>query len=146
MKNLFVLLLAVSLPTLLPADENVEREIRDMEARFNGAYGDNDVATYFGTYTADATLIFYGSRQVVADYEAEWREMIAAGGGVEQNELSDLRVQVMPGGEVAVATYRLHVVTRSPDGELTTADALETDVWQKIDGEWRIVSMHYSEI
>ena len=117
-----------------------------MEARFNGAYATNDADTYFGTYTEDATLIFFGSRQVVADYEAEWREMIAAGGGVEQNDMSDLQVQVMPGGNVAVATYQLHVVTRSPDGDLSTADALETDVWQKIDGEWRIVSMHYSEI
>ena len=146
MKKSIVLLVAALMSVPLLADDNVEREIRDMEARFNGAYGENDVATYFGTYTEDATLIFYGSRQVVAEYEAEWREMIAAGGGVERNDLSDLRVQVMSGGEVAVATYQLHVITRSPDGELTTADAFETDVWQKIDGEWRIVSMHYSEI
>ena len=146
MKKWIALLLAAAISSPLLADEGVEQEIRDMEARFNGAYATNDADTYFGTYTEDATLIFFGSRQVVADYEAEWREMIAAGGGVEQNDMSDLQVPVMPGGNVAVATYQLHVVTRSPDGDLSTADALETDVWQKIDGEWRIVSMHYSEI
>jgi uncharacterized protein (TIGR02246 family) len=128
------------------ADEAVDQEIREMEARFNGAYAENDADTYFGTYTEDATIIFFGSRWTVEDYEADWRPMLAAGGGVEQNNLSDIRVQVMPGGEVAVATYRMHVVTRSPDGDRTSANAFETDVWQKIDGTWRIISMHYSEI
>ena len=146
MRKWVVLLLAGLVSSPLFADEVVEQEIREMEAKFNGAYGTDDADTYFGIYTEDATLIFYGSRQVVADYEAEWREVIASGGGVEQNDMSDLQVQVMPGGEAAIATYQLHVVSRSPDGELTTANAFETDVWQKIDGEWRIVSMHYSEI
>ncbi len=36
--------------------------------------------------------------------------------------------------------------TRSPEGEISTARAFETDVWQKIDGKWQIVSLHYTEI
>ena len=37
-------------------------------------------------------------------YREEWSAMIEAGGGVGNYELSDVRVQVLPGG-VAVATY-----------------------------------------
>ena len=36
--------------------------------------------------------------------------------------------------------------TCSPEGEVSTTRAFETDVWQKIDREWKIVSLHYTEI
>ena len=35
---------------------------------------------------------------------------------------------------------------RSPEGETGVARAFETDVWQRIDGEWKVVSLHYTEI
>jgi hypothetical protein len=35
---------------------------------------------------------------------------------------------------------------RAPDGSIRSARAFETDVWQKIDGQWKIVSLHYSEV
>ena len=148
MKNLLIIFLGLALPLSALADDNetVEQQIRSMEATFNNAYGENDLDTYFGTYAEDATLIFYGSRHVVADYEEDWHAMVAAGGGVEKNLMSDLRIQVMPGGEVAVATYMLESVSRSPNGDKSMARAFETDVWQKLDGSWKIVSMHYSEI
>ena len=58
----------------------------------------------------------------------------------------DLVIQMMPGGETAIATSFIDNRTRSPEGEVSTVRAFETDVWQKIDGEWKIVSLHYSEI
>jgi hypothetical protein len=33
-----------------------------------------------------------------------------------------------------------------PDGAVTSTKAFETDVWQKIDGAWKVVGLHYSEI
>ena len=60
--------------------------------------------------------------------------------------MSDLQVQVLPGGEAAVATYFVDNEPVSPDGSVAAARAFETDVWQKIDGEWKIVSLHYTEI
>ena len=62
------------------------------------------------------------------------------------NEMSDLVVQMMPGDEVAIATFFIDNQTRSADGEVSTVRAFETDVWQEIDGKWKIVSLHYSEI
>jgi ketosteroid isomerase-like protein len=72
--------------------------------------------------------------------------MIDSGGGMEKNDMTDLKIQVMPGGDVAVATYMLSSVTRNPNGKKQTTRAFETDVWQKIDDNWKIISMHYSEI
>ena len=37
-------------------------------------------------------------------------------------------------------------LTRSPDGTKSAVRAFETDVWQKIDGKWKIISLHYSDI
>jgi ketosteroid isomerase-like protein len=70
--------------------------------------------------------------------------MIAAGGGVEKNDMSDLRVQILASGDVAVTTYFVDNRTRSADGEVESIRAFETDVWQKIDGAWKVVSLHYS--
>lgn len=148
MRYLKMLMLAVLLPLATMADnhEGVEAEIREAEKTFNGAYASNDVDTYFSFYTEDATLYFFGARQRVTDYNEEWHAMIAAGGGVVRNDLSDMQVQVLPGSEAAVATYFVDNESKSPEGETSTAKAFETDVWQKIDGEWKIISMHYTEL
>ncbi len=136
----------IAIPVLAAHHESAEAEVNAAVVAFNEAYASNDVESYFSNYTDDATLYFFGARQDVAVYHKEWSEMIGAGGGVEKNDISDLRVQVMPGDEVAVATYFVDNVSRSPDGETTMAKAFESDVWQKIDGRWQIVSLHYTEI
>ncbi len=130
------------------ADHHV-KENADLHAAikaFDDAYRDNDVEAYFGLYAEGATLYFYGARQDVSAYHEEWTELMAAGGGVEMNEMSDLVVQVMPSGDVAIATSFVDNRTRSPDGSTSTSKAFETDVWQKIDGKWQIISLHYSVI
>ena len=124
----------------------VEEEVHAAVSGFNDAYATNDVEAYFGYYADDATVYFSGARQSIPAYHELWVELIKAGGGVEANEMSDVKVQIMPSGTVAVATSFIDNVTRSPEGEKSVAKAFETDVWQKIDGEWKIVSLHYSEI
>lgn len=112
---------------------------------FDHAYATNDVEKYFSFYADDATVYFGdGARVDIAEYHEMWIGLMAAGGGVELNEMSDLQVQIMPGGDVAIATSFIDNRTRSPDGTTSTSKAFETDVWQKIDGKWKIISMHYS--
>ena len=146
MKNMLVLLMAL-IATSAFADHHggVVEEIKAAEKAFNGAYESNDYETYFGHYTEDVTLFFFGSRQKVSDYYDEWKAMIEAGGGVDKYEMSDIQVQVMPGNEVAIATYFIAGASHTPEGESSAVNAFETDVWQKIDGEWKIVSLHYTE-
>jgi len=125
---------------------SVKAEVMDAAEAFDAAYASNDVETYFSFYTDDAVVYFYGARQKVSDYKEEWTASIEAGGGVEKNEMSDLHVQVMPSGDVAIITSFIDNRTRSEDGTTTTVRAFETDIWQKIDGEWKVVGLHYSEI
>lgn len=113
---------------------------------FSDAYENNDVDKYFGYYADDATIYFYGSRHDVTSYHDQWSTMIQKGGGVEMDDASDLRVQVMPSDDVAVATYFVDNRTRYADGTRSEVRAFETDVWQKIDGAWKIISLHLSEV
>jgi ketosteroid isomerase-like protein len=59
---------------------------------------------------------------------------------------SDLKVQVLPGGDVAASTAFIDNITRSPDGSKDAIRAVETDAWQKIDGKWKVISLHYTEL
>ena len=136
----------ISLSAMAEHHSSANAEVRDAVNAFNSAYASNGVEAYFSHHTDDATLYFFGARQKVSAYHKEWTEMIDAGCTVEKNELSDLQVQGMPSGDVAVATYFVDNRTRAPDGQITAARAFETDVWRKIDDEWKVVSLHYSEI
>ena len=146
MKRLLALLvILVASPAIADNHGEVEATIRNLAEQFNEAYATNDADTYFGFYTEDSMLYFYGARQDVAEYDESWRATIAAGGGARKNDMSDLRIQVLS-DDVAVASYFVDNESKSPDGDVTSARAFETDVWQKIDGEWKIVSLHYTEI
>ncbi len=136
----------ISFSAMAEHHSSVDAEVRDALKAFNSGYASNNIEDYFSFYADDATVYFYGARQNMSVYREEWTEMIDAGGGVEINELSDLQVQVMPSGDVAVATYFLDNRTRAADGQTTTVRAFETEVWQKIDDEWKVVSLHYTEI
>jgi ketosteroid isomerase-like protein len=145
----FLIFLAAAMtvfPVAAQQSGSAASEVRSAVESFNAAYGDNRVEEYFSYYANDAALYFYGARQSVAGYHKEWAETIAAGGRVEKNELSDIQVRVLAGGDAVVASYFIEYAMRSPDGSVATAQAFESDVWQKIEGEWKIVSLHYSEI
>ena len=148
MKNRIAVLVAtlISFAALAAHHESALDEVRAAVEGFDTAYATNDVEGYFGYYAEGATVYFYGARQDLSAYHEEWTAMMAAGGGVEVNEMSDLVIQMMPGDEVAIATSFIDNTTRSPEGEVSTVKAFETDVWQKIDGAWKIISLHYSEI
>lgn len=123
-----------------------EAAVREAVREFNAAYAENRVDDYFSYYADDASVYFYGARQDLSAYYDTWKAGIEASGGVEKNELSDVQVRVLPGADAAVASYFVDFRSRTPDGDVAEARAFETEVWQEIDGEWRIVSLHFSEI
>ena len=127
-----------------PGSENAD--LHAAIKAFDRAYANNDVEQYFSFYADDATVYFGGARQDIPAYHEMWTALMKSGGGVELNEMSDLRVQVMPSGDVAISTSFIDNRTRAADGTKTTSKAFETDVWQKIDGRWKIISLHHSGI
>ena len=148
MKKLLISLAAVliTIPALAEHHNSTEAEVLAAVEAFNTAYATNDVEGYFNSYADDAMLYFYGARQDIKAYHEEWSAMVEAGGGVEKNEISDVKVQVLQSDKVAVASYFVDNKSRSAEGETSSEKAFESDVWQKIDGEWKIVSLHYSAI
>ena len=141
--------IVISLLSFSAMAEHHSEEHADLYAAihaFDYAYASNDTDTYFDYYAEGATLFYSGERQDLAAYEASWPEFMAAGGGVEKNEMSDLKVQVLPCGEVAISTSFIDNTTRSPDGTKESIRAFETDVWQKVDGKWKVISLHYTEL
>lgn len=142
----FILLAALALPVFAAEPADVAAEVRAAVHAFNEAYANDEVEAYFDHYADGALVFFYGARQDLSAYHEEWAKMITAGGGVVRNELSDVRIQVMPGDEVAIASYFVDYAMRTPDGEVAESKGFDSEVWQKIDGEWKVVSLHYTEI
>ncbi len=136
----------ISFSAMADQHSSADAAVRNAVKAFNGAYASNKVEDYFGHYADDASLYWDGARQKVSAYHDEWSALVNSGGAVEKNELSDIQVKVMPGGDVAVASYFIDYRLRTPDGEVTELKAFESDVWQKIDGAWKVVSLHYTEI
>jgi ketosteroid isomerase-like protein len=121
-----------------------EKEIRDLEQKYNAAYAANDLPTYFGYLAADFAQWLPSGRTDKASYEASWTRYIKGGGTVLEAEILDLQVKIGPSGDSAVASYLLRVKTRSARGVESEETNQETDVWFKRDGAWKIVYLHYS--
>lgn len=140
-----IIVMSFTVTAKLHSQENADLNAAIVD--FDRAYATNDVEKYFSYYAEGATVYFGGAERVnVDDYHEMWTALMAAGGGVELNEMSDLKVQIMPGGNVAIATSFIDNRTRAADGTKTTSRSFETDIWQKLSGNWKIVSMHYSGI
>lgn len=121
-----------------------EKEVRAFIESYNAAYGRNDLDAYFKSFAPDVTQWFPSGRVDLPSYQASWRKYIGAGNRLEKVEVRDLRVQLDPTLDTAVATYLLRVTTRSAKGEVTTDDNQETDVLFKRNGAWTLVHVNYA--
>jgi ketosteroid isomerase-like protein len=124
--------------------DNPEEQIRELEDKVNGAYAANDLPTYFSYYAPDFTQWLPEGRTDLPAYQKQWTAFVHGGGRVESANYSDLHIQVGPSGDTAVASYILHVRTRSAKGEVSEEDNQESDVFFKRGGGWKIVFLHYS--
>ena len=121
-----------------------EQEVRAVIAAYNADYGRNDLDAYFRAFAPDLTQWFPEGRVDLPTYRASWTKYVAAGNRLELVEVRDLRVQISPAADAAVATYVLRVTTRSAKGVVTTEDNQETDVLFKRAGAWTIVHVNYA--
>ena len=150
MKNFLIILTTMFIFTSASADHHhstAAAEVRNATDAFNLAYETNDVDGYFDMYAENAMLYFYGDRWEVSTYYDYWKDsMIGAGGGVEKNTATDIQVKVTPDGNTAVVGAFIENRSRSPEGDINEEKGYETEVWSKIDGVWKIISLHYSVI
>ena len=123
---------------------SAEREVHAFIETYNAAYGRNDLDAYFKSFAPDLTQWFPSGRVDLPSYQASWRKYIGAGNRLEKVEVRDLRVQLDPSMDAAVATYVLRVTTRTAKGEVTIEDNQETDVLFKRSAGWTIVHVNYA--
>lgn len=121
-----------------------EKEILALENKMNAIYAANDLPNYFQYYADDFTQWLPEGRTDLPQYKKEWTAFIQGGGRIESNQISDMHVQIGPGGDTAVASYLAHVKTRSQKGKVSDETFHETDVWFMRNGTWKIVHLHYS--
>lgn len=140
--------LALASSTWVDADDSAtasaEADVRSAVMAFNQAYLDNDLDTYFGYYLDDATMWTNAEFGPVSDYRATWTDFIGSGAAVVGNDLTELHVKMGPSGDAAVASYRLKVSTRQPDGSVSVDNAQETDAWVLTENGWKIGHLHYA--
>ncbi len=139
----FTLLVLASTPAALSSPD-AEAQVRAAVVAFNDAYQRNDLDAYFAFYAGDATLIFDSGRVVLDDYRKDWYQLVADGGAVLSNDVSDVQIRLGPSGDAAVASYRLEVRTRYPDGTIVVEYAWETEAWFRSDLGWRIAHLQYT--
>ena len=132
------------LPFVGKTQNNAEKEVRDLEQKINAAYAANDLPTYFAYYSRDLAQWLPEGRMDLPEYEKMWTDYVKNVARVESVELSDVHIQVSPSGDAAVASYLLHVKSRTAKGEITEEDNQESDVLFKRNGAWKVVFLHYS--
>jgi ketosteroid isomerase-like protein len=132
------------LPSGVKTQNNAEQEVRDFEQKINASYAANDLPTYFAYYSKDFTQWLPEGRTNLPEYEKMWTDYVKNVARVESVELSDMHVQVGPSGDAAIASYILHVKSRTVKGEVTEENNQESDVLFKRNGVWKVVFLHYS--
>ena len=116
-------------------------EIRDLGERWAAAEQAGDVATLDGMAVADFTLV--GPLGFVID-RAQWLDRYRSGDLVTSSLVWD-EVEVRDYGSAAIAIGR-HTQQAAHRGRPTDGQFRATHVAVRVDGEWRLASIHMSPI
>lgn len=114
-----------------------EEEVRQTILALTAAYKD-DLPKYFSYYDPNTVMLWSMRGRVTVK---EYQDMTKNRKNYESTGADDLRIQVSPSGDAAVASY---VLTTKTAGE-------EPELWQlsptlfRRDGKWQIVYLHVSQ-
>jgi len=134
-------MLSFSAPAIAaaPADE-----IRQLEVNINEAYANNNLPVYFSYYADDFRGIFPDGFITLETYRKEWTDSVKAGNILVNFTYSDMQIQVSPGEDAAIATYRATASMRYVGKAPVDEHYFETDVFFRRGGVWKLVEVHYS--
>ncbi len=141
----------IKTPGAQPAAERASTlgELRNAIDTFYEAYYDSDFDRYYEFYAQDVVIIdSTGRARTLEEYKIESEEFANAVGDVVRESVVDLvpAIWLSPAGDSAVAHWIHPFVYRTSDGDESTFIFAESDVWSKIDGEWKVVHIHYQEV
>ncbi|HJW76082.1 MAG TPA: nuclear transport factor 2 family protein [Thermoleophilia bacterium] len=130
----------------MDADRQIAREVTDAANAIVAAFGGHRTEDYFGSFSPDATFVFYNAPDrfdSLAQFRAEWdRSEREDGLRVLECVSSDQMVQTFGDFAVFSHTIRTRLRTNAGQEELTER---ETVVFAKQDdGRWLAVHEHLS--
>lgn len=128
------------------ARQKAEAEVREAVNAFAKAYTGTNVDPYFAFYADDLAFASgpggWGTKQA---YYESWKTGVAAGGGVSSATPTDVRVQVGPSADAAIASYHLKAVRRKPrEGQDPNVTYNFTVAWFKINNQWKVQSIAFT--
>lgn len=149
-----LLILASAMLITLPAAADVaaqkqaEREVAQAVRELNAAYASDDVDKYFSYYADDMDKCCgRGGWDTKQNYYSTWKQMVASGNGLAKAEARDLRIQVSPKADAAIAAFKLHCERlQVAEGQSPTIAYHMTQVWMQRDGKWQIANITYMEV
>jgi ketosteroid isomerase-like protein len=109
------------------------------------AFNSGDLDTYFSSLTEDIEVYTGVHTPVRHEGMAQWKPFIQAVKDLkavyEQRQVSYRAYN----GDTVIANGYYIFTTVTPDGQATTTSGRATMVTVKVNGSWRIASMHFSE-
>jgi ketosteroid isomerase-like protein len=142
MKRMFLAFtLAVALPPFAFANSD-EDAVRKAVAAYDQAVAKKDVHTVRAMLAPEMLLYEHSVRNDGAKdaFENHLKSEILQGDGL-QLSFYDLRVTASPGLALITRQYR---VEGKFEGKAVDSKGNETQVWEKKDGRWQIIHIHYS--
>ena len=143
MVSKLTLCLLVCLTIRLSAQEpaGAAAQVRKLEEKWAAAYKGRDIDILSSLLTEEFVItVEDGNIYSKAGYITHSADSAVH---VEVAELSDLRVRVRGGGNIAVVTGAYHEKGTSNHKPYEYYDRL-TDVWVKVGNNWRVLCSHYS--
>ena len=135
-----VLLVLLSINSVAQ-EQGAAAQVRRMEEKWTEAYKERSIDILSTLLTEDFVItVEDGNTYSKAGYITHSADPTVK---VEVAELSDLRVRVRGGGNIAVVTGAYHEMGRSNGKPYEYHDRL-TDVWVKVGNNWRVLCSHYS--
>src|ERR1035438_6122511 len=140
-KLILGLLLGLSIRLAAQEPAGAAAQVRRLEERWTEAYKERDIDILSTLLTEDFVItVEDGNTYSKAGYITHSADPTVR---VEVAELSDLRVRVRGGGNIAVVTGAYHELGRSNGKPYEYRDRL-TDVWVRVGNGWRVLASHYS--
>lgn len=131
-----------------PAAKKGEAELRDLIKEFVASYGNNNVEKYFSFYADNLTWWGPNGRSTKEAYHKSWADGVKNTGGLASAEFSDLRIQLSPANDLAIASYLLKVKRNNPNPptrtEFVTYEMSPTLI--KTNGVWKVVHLHFQTV
>lgn len=143
MASRLILCLLVCLTVRLSAQEleGAAAQVRKLEEKWTAAYKERDIDLLSNLLTEEFVItVEDGNIYSKAGYITHSADPTVK---VEVAELSDLRVRVRGGGNIAVVTGAYHERGKSNGKPYEYHDRL-TDVWVRVGNNWRVLCSHYS--